>query len=215
MDYENKPAGYYDNVRYEMLKYLPENPGKIMDVGCGNGAFAKVVKEKTGAEVWGMEYVTREAAEAAKMLERVFAGRCEDNIDELPDSYFDLVYFNDVLEHLVDPYDVLARFRKKMAPGGIVVSSIPNIRYHNALIPILFKKEFKYESFGVMDHTHLRFFTKKSIRRMFEEQGYEILLHEGINRSRSLKPILYNVPLLFTQMDIFYPQYATVARVKK
>lgn len=215
MDYENKPGGYYDNVRHEMLQYLPRKVGRVIEVGCGNGAFAKVVKDKTGAEVWGMEYVAREAAEAGKVIDKAFAGPCEENIDKLPQEYFDVAYFNDVLEHLADPYKVLADFRAKMAPGGIIISSIPNIRYHNALIPILFKKDFRYRDYGVMDFTHLRFFTKKSIRRMYEDHGYEIVLHEGINRSRSLKPMLYNIPFLFTQMDIFYPQYATVAKIKK
>lgn len=214
MDYENKPVGYYDNVRHEMLKYLPQNVKTVVEVGCGDGAFAKVVKENTGAEVWGVEYMKEEAAKAGKVIDKAFAGPIEDNLHKLPEHYFEVAFFNDVLEHLTDPYKVLAEFRKKMSPGGIVISSIPNIRYHNALIPILVKKDFKYRDYGVMDRTHLRFFTGKSICRMFEEQGYEIILHEGINRSKSLKPVLYNIPLLFTQMDIFYPQYATVAKVK-
>lgn len=214
MDYENKPEDYYKNVRREMLKYLPEKAGTIVEVGCGNGAFASLVKERTGAEVWGVEYMSSEAAKAEKVIDKAFAGPIESNLENLPDNFFEVAYFNDVLEHLVDPYTVLAEFRKKMVPGGIVISSIPNIRYHNALIPILFKKDFKYRDYGVMDHTHMRFFTEKSIRRMYEEQGYKILLHEGINKSRSLKPLLYNIPLLFSQMDIFYPQFATVARVK-
>lgn len=214
MDYKNKPGDYYNNVRNEMLKYLPEKVNTMVEVGCGNGAFASIVKERTGAEVWGVEYMPEEAAEAKKVIDKAFAGPIEDNLQNLPDNFFEVAYFNDVLEHLVDPYKVLAEFKKKMVPGGLVISSIPNIRYHNALIPILFRKDFKYRDYGVMDHTHMRFFTKTSIRRMYEEQGFEVVLHEGINRSRSLKPLLYNIPLLFTHMDIFYPQYATVARVK-
>ena len=198
-----------------MLKYLPQKVNRLIEVGCGNGGFASLIKNKTGAEVWGVEYMPREAAQADKLIDRAFAGPIEENLKNLPENYFDVAYFNDVLEHLSDPYRVLGEFRKKMVPGGILISSVPNIRYHNALVPILLKKDFKYEDHGVMDHTHLRFFTSKSIRRMFEEQGYEVVLHEGINRSRSLKPILYNLPLLFTQMDIFYPQYATVAKVKE
>lgn len=215
MDYENKPEDYYKNVRREMLKYLPEKVNTMIEVGCGDGSFARIVKEKTGAEVWGVEYMHSEAAKAAEIIDKAFKGPIENNLSNLPDNYFEVAYFNDVLEHLADPYIILEEFKKKMVPGGVIISSIPNIRYHNALIPILFSKDFKYKSYGVMDHTHLRFFTGKSIRRMFEEQGYEIILHEGINRSKSLKPLIYNILLLFTQMDIFYPQYATVARVKK
>jgi 2-polyprenyl-3-methyl-5-hydroxy-6-metoxy-1,4-benzoquinol methylase len=214
MDYENKPDGYYDNIRNEMIKYMPENPEKIIDVGCGNGAFAEVVKKQTGAEVWGIEYMDNEAQIAKQKLDNVFSGKCEDYIDELPDHYFDVIYFNDVLEHLVDPYMVLDKIKHKLAPGGVIISSIPNVRYHNTFMRVLIKKDWRYEDFGVMDRTHLRFFTKKSIRRMYEELGYSVVKHEGINKSRSVKPYLYNIPVFFTQLDIRYPQYATVAMFK-
>lgn len=214
MDYQNKSDKYYSKVRQEMMKYLPKGAGKIIDVGCGNGSFAREVKKETSGEVWGIEYTREGAKEAEEGIDRVFSGSCEENLEKLPDHYFDVAFFNDVLEHMPDPASLLRQFKVKLAPGGILISSIPNIRYHNALLPILLKKDFLYKSSGVMDYTHLRFFTSKSIRRMFEEQGYEVIVHEGINRSKSLKPVLYNIPFLFTQMDIFYPQYATVAKVK-
>ncbi len=212
MDYNNKPGDYYSNVRTEMLKYLPSEATKIIDVGCGNGAFGKVLKEKGNTEVWGIELMPDEAAQADKSLHKVFAGPVEENLDKLPLEYFDVAYFNDVLEHLADHYEVLKKIKSNLKPGGVVISSIPNIRYHNALIKLLIKKDWEYEEFGVMDHTHLRFFTGKSIRRMYEDLGYEIVIHEGINKSRSLKAYLYNIPVLFTALDIRYPQYATVAR---
>ncbi len=215
MDYENKPEGYYDNIRHEMIKYMPNNPKKIIDIGCGNGAFAEVLKEQTGAEVWGIEYMDEEARIAKEKLFKVFSGKCEDYIDELPDGYFDAIYFNDVLEHLVDPYMVLDKIKHKLTPEGVVISSIPNVRYHNTFMRVLVKKDWLYEDFGVMDRTHLRFFTSKSIRRMYEELGYSVVVHEGINKSKSIKPYLYNIPVLFTQLDIRYPQYATVAKFKR
>lgn len=212
MDYHNKPADYYSNVRSEMLEYLPKDASRIIDIGCGNGAFGKVIREKREAEVWGIELMPHEAAQASEALHKVFSGPVEDHLESLPDDYFDVAYCNDVLEHLADPYEVLRKLKFKLKPGGVVISSIPNIRYHNALIKLLVKKDWQYEKFGVMDHTHLRFFTGKSIRRMYEELGYAVVLHEGINMSRSLKPYLYNIPILFTGLDIRYPQYATVAR---
>ncbi|MBV1922730.1 MAG: class I SAM-dependent methyltransferase [Flavobacteriaceae bacterium] len=212
MDYENKPEGYYTNIRSEMVKYLPENAKKIIDVGCGNGAFAEVLKQKTNGEVWGIEYMDNEAQDAKEKLHKVFSGRCEDYIDELPDNYFDAIYFNDVLEHLVDPYDVLDKIKHKLSPEGVVISSIPNMRAYKSFMKLVLKKDFKYEEHGTMDKTHLRFFTKKSIKRMYEEQGYTVLTHEGINKTKSLKPILMNIPLLFTQMDMLDLQYATVAK---
>lgn len=211
MDYENKPEGYYSNIRYEMLKYLPLDTNAVIDIGCGDGSFAQVIKERTNAEVWGIEYMKGEAHRAEKVLDKVYFGPCEDHLDKLPKHYFDVVYFNDVLEHLVDPYTVLEKIKTLLKPDGVVISSIPNIRYHNAIIKLLFSKDWEYEGSGVMDKTHLRFFTSKSILKMYDRLGYKVQVHEGINKSRSLKPYLYNIPLLFTQLDIRYLQYATVA----
>lgn len=214
MDYDNKPEGYYNNDRPEMLKYLPENPSKILDVGCGDGAFGRALKEKSQAEVWGIEYRKEEAVKAKKVLDKVFIGPCEEYIGELPDDFFDVIFFNDVLEHLTDPYAVLGNIKSKLKKGGVVISSIPNIRYYKAMIKFVFGRDWKYQAHGVMDKTHYRFFTDKSIKRMYEEQGYEILQHEGINGSSSLRPWLYNIPFLFTQLDVRFMQYATVARPK-
>lgn len=214
MDYTNKPKGYYDNIRVEMLKYLPSNAKKILDIGCGNGAFAEVIKNKNQAEVWGIELMAEEAVKAKLVLDKVFSGPCENFINDLPDQYFDVIYCNDVLEHLVDPYHVLKVIQKKLVHNGLVISSIPNVRYHNTFIKTLIGKDWKYEDHGVMDFTHMRFFTQKSIHRMFTEAGFEVKVNEGINKSKSIKPYLYNIPFLFTQMDIIYPQFATVA-VKK
>lgn len=161
MDYNNKPDGYYNDDREEMLKYLPKSAKKIADIGCGNGIFAEMVKNMNNAEVWGIELMEEEAKIAKEKLDKVLAGPCEENIEKLPNNYFEAIYFNDVLEHLVDPYEVLKIVKQKLVKGGIIISSIPNIRYHNVLIPLLFKKQFKYESHGVLDKTHLRFFYKK------------------------------------------------------
>lgn len=214
MDYKNKPQGYYDNIRFEMLKYLPKDAKKIIDIGCGNGCFAQVIKKQNDAEVWGIELMQSEADIASKILHKVFAGECEKHLDSLPDNYFDAIYFNDVLEHLIDPYSVVKKIKSKLSSNGVVISSIPNVRYHNTFMKLLFKKDWKYDSFGVMDFTHLRFFTEKSIKRMYLDAGYEIKLSEGINKSRSLKPYLYNIFVLFTHLDIRYLQFATVVTKK-
>lgn len=213
--YKNKPTGYYDNIRTEMLDFLPPNSKKILDVGCGQGSFASVIKEMQGAEVWGIEYMESEAKVAATVLDKVFSGPCENALDKLPDHYFDAIYFNDVLEHLVDPYAVLDIMKTKLSPNGVVISSIPNVRFFKTFLKVIFQKDWKYEDYGIMDKTHLRFFTNKSIVRMYEELGYEIIKHEPINKSKSLKPIIINIFMLFSQMDIRVLQYATVAKVKK
>ena len=214
MSYDNKPNGYFNNPRPEMLEFLPGAAKKVIDIGCGNGTFAQTIINKNKAEVWGIELMEAEAKLAKPILHKTFIGPCEDAIGDLPDNYFDAIYFNDVLEHLVDPYTVLKNIKTKLAPNGVVISSIPNLRYHSALYGLLIKKEFKYEDFGIMDRTHLRFFTGKSIAAMYTDLGYHIVQHTGIRPTKSIKPYLYNIPLLFTAMDMRYLQYATVAKVK-
>lgn len=212
--YENKPSGYYDNVRHEMLKFLPSTAKKVIDIGCGNGAFATIVKDKNQAEVWGIELMEEEAKIAETVLDKVFTGACEQFINDLPANYFDVIYFNDVLEHLADPYTVLDILKSKLAEGGVVISSIPNVRFYRTFFKVVFGKDWKYDESGIMDKTHLRFFTGKSIKRMYEDLGYKVQKHEPINSTKSLKPILFNIPLLFTHMDIRHLQYATVAKVQ-
>ena len=212
--YQNKPQGYYDNVRREMLHYLPEKAKKILEVGCGNGAFAFLVKQKNDAEVWGIELMEEEAIIAKTVLDNVLIGSCEIYLNELPEKYFDAIYFNDVLEHLADPYSALEILKSKLAPNGVIISSIPNVRFYRSFAKVVFAKDWKYEEYGIMDKTHLRFFTGKSIKRMYEDLGYKVLVHEGLNKTKSLKPFLFNALVLFTQIDIINHQYATVACLK-
>lgn len=212
MDYNNKANDYFNHERPEMLAFLPKSFKTVLDVGCGEGTFALQIKEKHKAEVWGLELMPEPGEEAKKCLDKVFVGPCENFVDDLPENYFDVIYCNDVLEHLVDPYTFLTHLKSKLTAQGVIISSIPNIRYHSAFKKIILQKKFEYEGHGIFDKTHMRFFTESSIAKMYADLGFEIVSHKGINRTRSLKPYLYNIPFLFTAMDMFYLQFATVAK---
>jgi len=128
MDYENKPKTYYNFQRPEMLELLPKTSKRILEVGCGQGTFAAQIKAYNDAEVWGIEFMPKEGEIAKTTLDKVFIGPVEDFINELPDNYFDAIYFNDVLEHLAYPDNVLRDLKIKLVDGGLIISSIPNIR---------------------------------------------------------------------------------------
>ncbi len=211
LDYVNKPADYYENTRPEMLAFLPEGIKTALDIGCSSGAFGAAIKEKCGAEVWGIEPFESFGKFAIDRLDTVFIASVESTIEKLPDNYFDVIYCNDVLEHLLDPYTVLEQLKTKLTANGKVISSIPNIRYFRAFFKILFKGEWEYEDQGIMDRTHVRFFTKKSIVKMYANAGYTINIHEGINASKSIKPSLMNIIMLGGASDMKYLQFATVA----
>lgn len=205
---------YSNNDRPEMRKYIPENAKYILEVGCNDGTFCGKLRSKD-REVWGLEY-NEEAAKMAKdKCDKLLIGDFFALFQELPKSYFDCVIFNDVLEHLYSPWDTIRMVKELLRKDGVIVSSIPNFRYiSNLILEILWYGDFKYKpEGGILDDTHIRFFTSKSIVRMYREQGYEIVQHEGIKPCKSWKEKLF-IWLTFGKLeDARYKQFATVAKV--
>ena len=150
---------------------------------------------------------------------KVLKGTIDEKVDELPDNYFDVIIMNDVIEHLLEPWDDIQKLKSKLKDEGVFVSSIPNVRYAKNLFKVLFHRDWKYTDDRILDSTHFRFFTKKSIRRLFEENGYSVQKMKGVNMTKSFAffpfAVLFNILFLFSQLDIFYMQYATVAKKKK
>lgn len=211
---DEKPVNYYQNLRPEMLDFIPADSRRLLDVGCGEGYFAQQFKQARNAEVWGIEVVEARARVAVGRLDKVLVGDIATLIPQLPVSFFDAVVFNDVLEHLLDPFDVLARIKTCLTPRGVVVSSIPNIRYYPTFYDLLAYCEWEYEESGILDSTHLRFFTERSIRKMYERLGYEVLRHEGINKLEQLPRRFWIANALANRrfLDMQFVQFATVAR---
>lgn len=166
--------------RKEMLDFVPVSAEKILDVGCSVGNFGTLLKKERGVEVWGLE-ADRQAAEvAAEKLDRVVNALFGENA-EFEGEKFDAIVFNDVLEHMVDPYAALRYARTLLSSEGRVVASIPNVRYFDNVWKLLFDGSWEYTDTGILDRTHLRFFTKSSIEAMFTELGYHIEKIEGIS----------------------------------
>jgi hypothetical protein len=107
---------------------------------------------------------------------------------------------------------VLRRLKPCIAQGGVVVASIPNVRYYWNIRELLFEKQWRYRNYGILDRTHLRFFTKHSIADMFKEAGYEVERIDGINPFGSWKFSLLNLLLLGHIDDMRFEQFACVAR---
>lgn len=214
----NKPRSYYQGDRPEMIQYVPRNSKRILDVGCSEGGFGGLLQNKN-REVWGIEPHTQAAMVAESRLHRVLNGTIESELTALPDDYFDLIVFNDVLEHLVEPGMVLKNVMKKLNKDGALLASIPNLRFARILHGLLFEKDFKYTEFGILDYTHLRFFTKNSMVRLFEESGYEIEFIHGLDRTPSWRSFLlimyFKLVTLSNCQDMFYTGYCLLARKGK
>ena len=149
--------------------------GHILEVGCASGYFGKILKDR-GYKVWGVEISPQQASIAADRLDYVFEGSIEEFIesDHVDGIFFDYIVFGDVLEHLKNPSDVLRLCRKFLTPKGAVVASIPNVA-HLSVRLMLLEGRWEYKPFGIMDDSHLRFFTRKSIVDMFSKTNYFIV----------------------------------------
>ena len=210
----DKPKGYFQGVREEMLKYIPKNVKKTLEVGCGFGEFSAMIKERFGAETWAVEMDKEAAHEAAKKLNKVINADIDEALNQIPDNYFNCIIFLDVLEHLIDPYSVLVSMKQKLTDEGVIVTSIPNVRYYRNYIDFAIRGNWDYQDAGTLDKTHLRFFTYKSILKMFEQLGFEVLVIEGIHPTKNKKLILLNILLFKALEDLKYLQFAVVAKPK-
>jgi len=203
---------YFSGVNLEMLQFIPVNASRVLDVGCGAGSFGKLLKQNSQVEVWGLELDKGAAAEASKVLDNVIVGDATSELKKLPDRSFDAIIFNDVLEHLYDPYSLLVVAKDKLSYKGLIVCSIPNVRFYRTLYRLLVKKDWKYEELGILDKTHIRFFTKASIQCMFAELGFDLIVVKGINRAPIRKALFISIFGLGMFQDSMYPQFACVAR---
>ena len=204
---------YFHHSRPEMLRFVPPGISTLLDIGCGAGDFGQILKTERNAEVWGIELNPEVANKAAHKLDRIFAGNIETDEISLPDGYFDCIICNDVLEHLVDPWRVLSRLRSTLRKNGVIVASIPNIRFYLVMKELIMNKQWEYKNQGVLDRTHLRFFTVSGVRTLFETSGYRVITLEGINQyDFSWKFRLMNRISLNRLNDMRYEQFACVAR---
>lgn len=207
---------YDDSTRAELHRFVPTSARTLLDVGCHRGAFGQAMKQHGLQEVWGVEPDPENAAIASTRLDRVLVGHFG-SVD-LPDSFFDVITFNDVLEHIPDPGAALRVAAGKLKPGGVLVASIPNLRHIDNLLHILRDKDFRYETQGVRDETHLRFYTQKSIPRLFELNGFTIRSLEGINEYWWSPSLARRLAFRFFPRylaDTRYIQFAVVAQPKR
>lgn len=176
----NPNIDYFRNQRRALSTNIPEGENLILDVGCGAGHFGGYLKASGKAkQVYGIEVFSEAANEAISHLDRV---KCADldtlNLDELHQQWnkvkFDFIVFADVLEHTKDPWRLLDEFKAWLLPEGKVIISVPNIRHWKILSDLFVKGRFDYQDAGIMDRTHLRFFTKSTAHEMITNAGYSV-----------------------------------------
>jgi 2-polyprenyl-3-methyl-5-hydroxy-6-metoxy-1,4-benzoquinol methylase len=160
-------------VHEAKIALLGEPLGRVLDVGCATGANAELLRARGATHLAGIELDQGFAAAARERYDEVVCGSVPEDL-AWADQTFDTVLAYDVLEHLYDPWSTTRRLASLLKPGGQLHVSLPNARSKKVWLPLLLRGTFAYEPDGIMDVTHLRFFTRRDAVAMVEAAGLEI-----------------------------------------
>lgn len=183
--YADKTRDYFAGARHDIVALLPtDRESSILEIGCGSGGTARAVRAagKAGRYV-GIELFA-EAAEAARdCLDTLIVGDVERIDLSAAGTGFDALIMSEVVEHFSDPWATIARLAPLLRPGAAVFASSPNVA-HWQVIRDLLRGRFDYADAGVMDRTHLRWFTPAGYRALFEGAGFTVDVVRPISNPR-------------------------------
>lgn len=212
--YVEKSDDYFAHARKEILPLLPPHCGRVLELGCGSGATLGWLRQiqKTTRTV-GIEI-----AESAAIAARQFADEVHWVDFERGDvpafaEKFDVILCLDVLEHMIDPWAVVDRLvTQYLAAGGILIASLPNVRHYSVVLPLLFGGHWDYADAGLLDRTHLRFFTRDTANRLLSHSqlGTPVCMttgFEGLSKKR-----IFNALTLGIFREMMTYQYYFAAR---
>jgi len=217
-------ANHVSTPRKEMLEFISNIPKTSLEIGCIEGLFSETLKNiYKNIEVWGIEPNEKVNKEICKQnLDYFFQDFFPLKNDKLPEKYFDLIILNDVLEHMYDPWMALEECKKLLTDDGIIIVSLPNIRHKSVVKKLLFQNDFKYEDSGILDITHIRFFTTKTMISMFTKAELEIVKMKPLVSKKPLfKRIIHSYKIIFHILTFYkfysmrYGQYGFTLKNKK
>lgn len=168
---------YPDAPRKELHRLFSGAPRKVLDIGCGSGAVSLGIKQSfDSVEVWGCELDERAAMLAKTRLDRVITEPLRQWSDADVDAlkYFDTVLLLDVLEHMYNPWVEMQFLAKHLSADAQIIVSLPNVG-HKSVMNALVQGDWAYASAGILDITHIRFFTEKNMLALFEQTGFEVM----------------------------------------
>ncbi len=209
ISYSDKKITYYSGARYDFISELPINHNaRILEIGCGTGDTGALALSKGKCDYYcGVEICQKAAKIASRKISEVILADVEKLEFPWTNKYFDALILSEVLEHLVDPWMVLQRLKPFIKNGGVVFASSPNVS-HYSVIKMLMGGDWKYAEKGILDRTHLRWFTPKSYRKLFEESGYKVTSVSALSKF-SFKAKCYQIitlgmasHLLWRQIDL-------------
>jgi 2-polyprenyl-3-methyl-5-hydroxy-6-metoxy-1,4-benzoquinol methylase len=178
MKYEKVFNPAYVGGRDDVLNLVPDNTNKVLDIGCSIGRLGEQIKLKSNkVEVIGIEIDEQMAKVAKDKLDKVIVEDIENSnlADYFLPNYFNCIIFADILEHVKNPWKLLKSATKYLSNDGVIIVSIPNVRHYTTIINLVIKGYWPYRERGIHDKTHLRFFTLKNIKEMFQNTDLKII----------------------------------------
>lgn len=217
--YERKGLDYFDHCRMDMLEVIPAGgKNKILEIGAGSGETLLQAKALGLAEeIVGVELVRLDHSnQSHPAMDRFLIGNVEQMDLPLAENYFDVILCGDVLEHLVDPWGTVRKLCSHLKPSGYFIASIPNVREIKTLLSIALHGDFKYNDAGILDRTHLRFFCKKNMVALFEENGLTVVsIKSNLDILGKGKRVLLNRLTFRAFAEFLEGEYLLVARKER
>jgi 2-polyprenyl-3-methyl-5-hydroxy-6-metoxy-1,4-benzoquinol methylase len=211
LDYSSKEDAYFNNVRDEVLKFFPQPLNTVLEIGCGAGATLAFLKQQGVCRtVIGVELFPQAYEEARTKLDMAFCGDIESMTLPLKPGSIDAILCLDVLEHLNDPWKVVEKLTVLLTPEGFILASIPNVRHVRVLLPLALQGQWRYQNDGLLDKTHLRFFTRESAIGLLNTPQLKVTRIANRYRSQRVRTLSRCVPRPLT--DFLASQYLIQAR---
>jgi 2-polyprenyl-3-methyl-5-hydroxy-6-metoxy-1,4-benzoquinol methylase len=214
-NYADKGTQYFSHARVDIAPLLPAAAPRVMEIGCGTGATLRWLKAKgICQETAGVELFGAAADAARPHVDQIIVGNAETLIDSgfglAGEPTFDLILCLDVLEHMVDPWAFVQKLEAFLKPGGLLVGSIPNVRHLATSLPLLLAGQWRYRNQGILDRTHLRFFTKESALSLLTTPT--LVVEEWLHAIPGKRARLLNLLSLGLAKDLLALEYLIASR---
>jgi SAM-dependent methyltransferase len=179
--YADKATDYFGHARTDIHGLVPEFTSRVLEIGCGDGTtmrWLRGIRQIDHAS--GIELVPEIAREASSAFDEITVGNIESMALNFAANSFDLIIALDVLEHMVDPWRIVRLCGDLLKPGGVMIASLPNIAHYSVSFALMLRGRWDYESEGLLDRTHLRFFVAQTVTDLLTSSG---LVAERVERN--------------------------------
>ena len=211
--YEQKQATYFSRARHDILPLLPPQSNNCLELGAGTGATLAWLKSlKRVQHTTGIELMAIWEEQGQANSDHWITGDAVAEVQKLEMGSYDLILCLDVLEHLLDPWAMVDQLALRLKPGGFLIVSLPNLRTAKVLARLLFNGRFDYAEQGIMDSTHLRWFTRHSALELLNRAPLKVQQWLPTANAPSSKSAIANALTLGVLADLFTEQFLISAQ---